>query len=151
MNVAINILILMESHQENEILFVCKTEEGRGGGGMCDSKNSTQTSGKPRIECNPIWSCWQAYQALAHFGNLIYQWCRLNFGSFNQPLSQSQFNISPTKIVHYGQQQKISLLKYFLCGNILSNPKIFDVCVWMNVRDIVYTLSTQKTCLDKMI
>ena len=42
MNLPINILILMESHQENEILFVCdclakrereREREGEGGGG----------------------------------------------------------------------------------------------------------------------
>ena len=66
MNLPINILILMESHQENEILFVCDCmavegwERGGGMGGkccsqlyqwaMCDRKNSTKTSGKPQPE-----------------------------------------------------------------------------------------------------
>ena len=108
----------------------------------CDRKNSTKTSGKLRTdwECNSIWSCWQAYQALAHFGNLIYHWCRLNFGSFNQPLSQSRYYISPTKILHYGQQQKNFFVKIFFVREIFwVTPKyLMFVFEWMCMWEILY-------------
>ena len=156
-------LCLAVSERERE-----REREGGGGGNvvpsfyqwaMCDRKNSTKTSGKPEQsrdwECNSIFSCWQAYQALAHFGNLIYQWCRLNFGSFNQPLSSPGIIFSPTKILHYGRQKRLSLLKYsFFVEEIFwVTPKyLMFVFEWMCMWEILYIHgATQKTCLDLMI
>ena len=60
---------------------------------------------------------------------------------------QARYNIFSDKDT-ITDNKKIFFVKifFFRRGNILSNPKIFDVCVWMNVyvRDIVYTWSHSK-------